>query len=146
VIEDVIPWRFTGIYGQPSWGNKHITWDALRSLHGQMNFPWLAMGDFNEILFNYEKEGGRPRSQQAMQGFHDALRHCDLEDMGYVGELFTWRRVKIRERLDRGVVNEQWNDLFPFAKLVNSETTRSDHRPLLVDTEYLSKSHAMTDN
>jgi hypothetical protein len=106
VIEDVIPWRFTGIYGQPSWGNKHITWDALRSLHGQMNFPWLAMGDFNEILFNYEKEGGRPRSQQAMQGFHDALRHCDLEDMGYVGKLFTWRRGKIRERLDKGVVNE----------------------------------------
>jgi hypothetical protein len=66
--------------------------------------------------------------------------------MGYVGDLFTWRRGKIRERLDRGVVNEQWNDVFPFAKLVNSETTRSDHRPLLVDTEYLSKSHAMTDN
>jgi hypothetical protein len=43
------------------------------------------------------------------------------------------------------VVNEQWNDVFPFAKLVNSETTRSDHRPLLVDTEYLSNSHAKTD-
>jgi hypothetical protein len=71
-----------------------------------MAFLWLALGDFNEILFNYEKEGGRPRSQQAMQGFHDALRHCDLEDMGYVGKLFTWRRGKIRERLDKGVVNE----------------------------------------
>jgi hypothetical protein len=65
VIEDVIPWRLTGIYGEPSWGQKHITWDSLRSLHGHMNLPWLAMGDFNEILFNYEKEGGRPRSHQA---------------------------------------------------------------------------------
>jgi hypothetical protein len=37
--------------------------------------------------------------------------------MGYVGHLFTWRRGKIRERLDRGVVNDQWNILFPFASL-----------------------------
>jgi endonuclease/exonuclease/phosphatase family metal-dependent hydrolase len=107
-----------------------------------MNLPWLALGDFNEILYNYEKEGGRPRSQQTMQAFHDALKDCELEDMGYVGYLFTWRRGKLRERLDRGVVNDQWNSAFPFASLVNSETTRSDHRPLLVDTKYLSNLHA----
>jgi hypothetical protein len=89
IIEDEIDWRFTGIYGEPSWNQKHITWDALRDLHGQLQLPWLALGDFNEILFNYEKEGGRPRTQQAMQLFHDALRDCDLDDMGYVGHLFT---------------------------------------------------------
>jgi hypothetical protein len=142
VIEGDFSWRFTGVYGEPSWGQKHITWDALRTLHGQLNLPWLALGDFNEIMFNYEKEGGRPRSQQAMQAFHDALKDCELEDMGYVGYLFTWRRGKLRERLDRGVVNDQWNIAFPFASLVNSETTRSDHRPLLVDIEYLSNLHA----
>jgi hypothetical protein len=106
--------------------------------------PWLALGDFNEILFNYEKEGGRPRTQQAMQLFHDALKDCDLEDMGYVGDLFTWRRGNMRERLDRGMVNHNWNDLFPNASMINSDTTRSDHRPVLVDTEYLSSSHAIT--
>lgn len=92
VIEDDFTWRLTGIYGEPSWGQKHITWEALRTLHGQMSLPWLVLGDFNEILFNYEKEGGRPRSQLAMQAFHDALNDCELEDMGYVGDLFTWRR------------------------------------------------------
>jgi hypothetical protein len=104
------------------------------------------MGYFIEIMFNYEKEGGRPRAQQAMQAFHDALRDCELEDMGYVGDLFTWRRGKLRERLDRGVVNEQWNNIFPFASLINSETTRSDHRPLLLNTEYVSNTHAMRDS
>jgi hypothetical protein len=81
-----------------------------------------------------------------MQAFHDALRDCELEDMGYVGDLFTWRRGELWKRLDRGVVNEQWNNIFPFASLINSETTRSDHRPLLVDTEYLSNTHAMRDS
>lgn len=40
----------------------------------------------------------------------------------------------IRERLDRGVINPQWHALFPNAKLVNGEMTKSDHRPLIVDT------------
>jgi hypothetical protein len=133
VIEDVVSWRFTGIYGEPVWGQKHVTCEALRTLHGQAQLPWLVLGDFNEILFNYEKEGGRPRSQRAMQDFDDSLKDCELEDMRYVGDLFTWIRGKFRERLDRGVVNDQWNNLFSFASLINSELTRSDHRPLLVD-------------
>lgn len=52
---------------------------------------------------------------------------------------------ELRERLDRGVVNDQWNSCYPFASLINSETTRSDHRPLLVYTEYISNTHAKTD-
>jgi hypothetical protein len=55
--------------------NKLLNWDALRSLHGQLNIPRLVLGYFNEILFNYEKEGGPPRSRQRgdMQAFHDGL-------------------------------------------------------------------------
>jgi hypothetical protein len=124
VIEDDTEWRFTGVYGEPSWNQKHITWDALRNLHGQFQMPWLALGDFNEILFNYEKEGGCPRAQKAMQLFHDALKDCNLEDMGYVGDLFTWRRGSMRERLDRGVVNNSWNDLFPNASLIMKQLDR----------------------
>jgi hypothetical protein len=142
IIEDGTSWRFTGIYGEPKWDQKHVTWKALRTLHGQISMPWLVLGDFNEILYNYEKEGGRARSQGAMQAFHDALSDCHLEDMGYIGDLFTWRRENVRERLDRGVVNEDWNSLFPNASLINSESVRSDHRPLLVDTDYLTSTHA----
>jgi hypothetical protein len=60
---------------------------------------------------------------------------CGLEDVGYEGDLFTWQRGKIRERLDRGVANAQWNLLFPNAKLVNGEMVKSDHRPLILDTD-----------
>lgn len=55
--------------------------------------------------------------------------------MGFSGDIFTWQRGKIRERLDRGVSNAPWNELFPNARLVNGEMTKSDHRPLIVDTE-----------
>jgi hypothetical protein len=34
-----------------------LTWDKIRELHTQPNLPWAIIGDFNEILFNHEKEG-----------------------------------------------------------------------------------------
>lgn len=36
--------------------------------------------------------------------------------------------------MDRGVANANWNDMFPMARLKNGEMTKSDHRPLIVDT------------
>jgi hypothetical protein len=137
VIQDGEEWRLTGIYGEPSWDHKERTWDALRSLHNGETLPWLVLGDFNEILFHHEKEGGRMRAPRQMQAFHDILEECDLVDIGYIGDMFTWQRGKIRERLDRGVAHVQWRFMFPNAQLVNAKTLKSDHRPIVVDTEYL---------
>ena len=128
-------WRLTGIYGEPSWEHKEATWEVLRTLHGIMTMPWLVLGDFNEILYNHEKDGGRPRTQKQLHAFHDALSACQLSDLGFEWDKFTWQRGKIRERLDRGVVNVQWRQLFPNASLTNSEMTKSDHRPIVVETE-----------
>jgi hypothetical protein len=88
VVEDGMSWRFTGIYDEPSWGQQHVTWDALRTVHGQMKIPWLVLDDFNEIMFNYEKEGVCPRSQQAMREFHDVLKDRELKDIWGMLETF----------------------------------------------------------
>jgi hypothetical protein len=77
-----------------------------------MNKAWMVLGDFNEILYHYEKEGRRPRAQRYLQAFSDALGDCNLSDMGFNGDMFTWQRGKIRERLDQGVSNAMWNELF----------------------------------
>jgi hypothetical protein len=59
---------------------------------------------------------------------------CELADIGYSGDVFTWQRGRIRERLDWGVANTQWNILFLNAQLVNGEMVKSDHRPIIVNT------------
>ena len=60
-------WRLTGIYGEPRWEDKYKTWDKLRELKDDHNIPWVVIGDFNEILFSHDKEGGNPRPQNYMQ-------------------------------------------------------------------------------
>jgi hypothetical protein len=129
-------WRFTGIYGEPRWEDKYKTWDRIRELKNNSSLPWIILGDFNEILFSHEKDGGNPRPQGYMQAFRDTLSDCALEDIGFSGDQFTWKRRRIRERLDRAVADGAWSLMHPGANLRHLEYTRSDHRPILLDTDY----------
>ncbi|KAG2627072.1 hypothetical protein PVAP13_3KG226670 [Panicum virgatum] len=120
VIEENGGWRFTGVYGEPDWRHKARTWEAIRSIKGDL------------------EGGGRPRTQRQLQAFHDALSECEVNDVGFVGDIYTWQRGHIRERLDRAVANIQWSNMFPQSSMTNSEMIRSDHRPILMDTQHLA--------
>jgi hypothetical protein len=67
------------MYGKPKWEDKYKTWDKIRELHSNSNLPWALIGDFNEIIFSHEKEGGNARPQGYMQAFRDALLDCELK-------------------------------------------------------------------
>ena len=115
-----------------------MTWDYIRHLHSVVDLPWIMAGDFNEILYSHEKEGGAIRPQRCMQAFRDTLIECDLEDMGHIGDIFTWRRGRIRERLDRAVCDPRWAAMFPLAAVVNEDFGKLYHRPIVIDTEHNS--------
>jgi hypothetical protein len=68
---------------------------------------------------------------------------CNLEDMGYIGDIFTWRRGRMRERLDRAVCDPRWSAMFPLVGVVNEDFGKSDHRPILINTEYNAGMHAI---
>jgi hypothetical protein len=72
-------WRLTGIYGEPRWEDKYKTWDKLRQLKHINNLPWIVIGNFNEIIFSHEKEGGNVRPQHYM----DVFRNSGLWIGGY---------------------------------------------------------------
>jgi hypothetical protein len=55
--------------------------------------------------------------------------------MPYVGDWSTWRRGRIRERLDRSICSREWNDLFPLSCFF-AGMKKLDHRPILVDSKY----------
>jgi hypothetical protein len=107
--------------------------------------PWLVAGDFNEILYQWEKEGGVPRPQIAMDRFKAILEDCDLGDLGFVGDAFTWRNHShdankyIKERLDRAVASPAWCSRFPGYRVINGEPRHCDHRPLIIDTHSVER-------
>ncbi|XP_073051733.1 uncharacterized protein [Primulina eburnea] len=109
-------WRFTGFYGQPDTGCRHLSWNLLRRLSGLtelQGLPWIVGGDFNEICFDSEKQGGSQRPRHQIRAFRDTLDACSLQDLHSKGEFFTWANLRasnniIFERLDRFVATIDW--------------------------------------
>lgn len=97
---------------------------------------WLVGGDFNEILFESEKQGGRPRPIVQLQGFRNALQDCQLQDLQQMDGEFTWYNKRsaesaVFERLDRFVGNLQWQNTFQECEIRVLDFFGSDHRPVL---------------
>jgi ribonuclease HI len=133
-----IQWKFTGFYGHPETPKRHEAWALLKHLARIEPRPWMCIGDFNEIINGTEKLGGNERNQRQMRAFYQTLEECGLDDMGYHGPKFTWSNCQegmdlIKERLDRGVANREWRDLFPEAAIMVEAATTSDHAPLFLN-------------
>lgn len=72
-----------------------------------------------------------------MIAFQQTIEHCELSDLGYQGPKFTWKNCRdgmdfIKERLDRGLANIEWRNLFLLAEVIVDMVTGSDHTPLLL--------------
>uniref|UniRef100_A0A8R7V1I6 Endonuclease/exonuclease/phosphatase domain-containing protein n=1 Tax=Triticum urartu TaxID=4572 RepID=A0A8R7V1I6_TRIUA len=75
-----------------------------------------------------------------MDNFKEALEYCELGDLGFAGDAFTWRNNShtawkyIKERLDHVVATQDWCIRFPAYRVVNGDPRHSDHRPIIIDT------------
>ncbi|KAA3464320.1 reverse transcriptase [Gossypium australe] len=49
-------WRFSGFYGSPYMKDKDFAWTLLKRLGQECKSPWLVAGDFNEIMYPFEKK------------------------------------------------------------------------------------------
>jgi hypothetical protein len=112
-------------------------WSALRDLKASSMLPWFLVGDFNEALWQHEHLSACRRSENQMAAFRDALMVCELKDLGFKGVPFTYdngRRgnANVKVRLDRGLADDRWRDIFSDASVVHIVTPCSDHCALLI--------------
>lgn len=79
------------VYAPPTFQQRRHFWEDLRAHQSDRDFPWACVGDFNETLFQAEKEGLRPQQPARMNHFRDFLNDTGLIDMDLKGNKFTWR-------------------------------------------------------
>lgn len=83
-------WDFTGTYGFLEARNMHKTWNRIHMLHQQSQDKWFVCGDFNEVMSQHEKCGGKQKADGLLLDFCSMAVDCELADLGYVGLNFTW--------------------------------------------------------
>ncbi|XP_015068824.1 uncharacterized protein LOC107013426 [Solanum pennellii] len=72
-----------------------------------------------------------------LDGYRRAVNFCELHDLGYVGNKFTWERGRgtdgwVSERLDRALATTGWRVLFNRATVYHMEIACSDHMALFI--------------
>ena len=132
------PWRLTVVYGEAQVDERHKTWDILKYIRSSNNYPWLCIGDFNEVLHRSEHEGVNERSYSQMAGFREAVDVCGLCDLGFVGVPWTFEKKVTggsfsRTRLDRALASTAWCTRYPLAEVQHlAMVATSDHLPVLL--------------
>lgn len=64
-------------------------WRQVKDSNYSNPLPWLCVGDFNEILYHWEKIGCREVDQYRMAAFRDFLDDCSLMDLESKGYAYT---------------------------------------------------------
>ena len=104
-----IAWVCSVVYGSPTPSLRELLWEHLGDLRQCVMFPWMLIGDFNEVLLPSELKGGE-FSFAHVNRFARMMENCELMDIGTIGNKFTWcctiqgRRHMVM-RLDRVLVD-----------------------------------------
>ncbi|KAL5546351.1 hypothetical protein UlMin_006038 [Ulmus minor] len=100
---DILPWRFSGFYGNPDASQRGFSWELLRRLRFAHSGAWLYDCQICDLGF-----------------VGDPFTWCNNRPNDL-----------IYERLDRGFRNSEWMDRFSNTKVEHLSAICSDHRLLL---------------
>ncbi len=132
-------WLLIAVHGPPYLALRKKFWSLMENIIGSFSGLWLMIGDLNSISGNSEKKGGSQKGESLFRSFCNFVHNVGTIDLGFSGSKFTWsnRRVglaNIRKRLDRGLYNADWQQVFPKARVRQLVAANSDHNPILLDT------------
>ncbi|CAB4271874.1 unnamed protein product [Prunus armeniaca] len=121
-------------------------WNFLEGVLRYTDLPWLCGGDFNEILWSFEKKGGFEQPSNRPCYLHNFMKKAGLIDLGYQGSSFTWRAhrqngIFVQERLDRVLGNLPWQESWPSTSISHHPAIGSDNNPLVLETTMYHKNH-----
>lgn len=66
------------VYGHPTFHNRRGLWSSLLDFQLNKDRPWCCLGDFNEVLSYFEKDGLRPYNERGLICLEIFLIFLDL--------------------------------------------------------------------
>lgn len=131
-------WFLSAIYASPKLNFRNELWQYIKSGFMQ-DIPWLLVGDFNQVLDDSEKRGGKPIAQYRARPFREMVNGCALIDIGFEGLRFTWSNMRrgsalVEESIDRYFCNQLWLNRFPKARVSHLPRILSDHHLVLIQS------------
>jgi hypothetical protein len=139
--------RHTFVYGEPRSQDRPEFWKLLRRIKSMSSEPWMVTGDFNECLVQSEHLSATRRSERLMEDFRNTLGFCNLHDIGFHGQPWTFDnkqkgRKNVRVRLDRVVASPNWSAFYPQASVQHVVSSRSDHCQIVITLKEENFKHA----
>jgi hypothetical protein len=129
----VIFW-ITNIYGPNGDEERHAFSREIRELADTIQGPWLMAGDFNSIRNPQERSIVNMSSNEHL--FNDFIWDLTLQEIPLLDRFFTWSNMQnppILSKLDRVLLNPQWDSILPNTVISTLPRITSDHYPLKVE-------------
>ena len=61
--------RIFWVYGPIKFEERQEVWSLISNKGKDIDIPWVCIGDFNDIFYNYEKEWGKIRETRKNEMF-----------------------------------------------------------------------------
>lgn len=87
-------WMLTCLYASTCKSSRQELWNYLAEIHSNHHLPWLALGDFNEIIAFSDKNGGPYTGK--FGGLRTWVHNDAMIDLGYQGTDFTWSNGRVK--------------------------------------------------
>jgi len=132
--------RLTCLHALSIYHHRQQVWADIRQIRTSSSFPWVCIGDYNDILYHWEKQGKKIIESYRLNSFREFVNDCMFMDIESKGCFYTWVNKRdgdeaIKERLDRALCTIDWRLSYPGAEVFAFPTLASDHSPLLLLTE-----------
>jgi exonuclease III len=132
-----VDFNFVNIYGAAQVENKSRFLSEFSSVCSHCNGPTIFGGDFNIIRSNEEKNKPGILSRWSVL-FNSIIEMHGLIELDLSDRLYTWSNNRSNptfEKLDRFLVNPDWDLMFHNATVRGLDRSLSDHVPLVLQTE-----------
>lgn len=82
--------RISFLHASTKFQERLRHWRDVKNSNYLSPLPWLCIGDFNEILYHWEKVGCREVDRYRIAAFRSFIDDCSLMDIESKGCTYTW--------------------------------------------------------